>query len=124
MNHPQRLKKPPGGHRHFAFAIIGKTIYIGWNNSKTRPQLLHIKKSGVAVACHHAEAHAIYKVPYSKRKDAKIYVMRIRKNGNLALSKPCSNCIRLLKEYKIKPRNIWYTDKHGKWTNLHENKTV
>lgn len=40
-----------------------------------------------------------------------IFIYREDKNGNLAMCKPCSSCVKALKENKIK--KVFYTDKNG-----------
>ena len=67
------------------------------------------------MACHHAETHAIYKVPKHKRKKAKIFVSRLKKGGGLTMSKPCKHCMQTLLNEGVLIKNIWYTDDDGRW---------
>lgn len=114
-DHPIRKQDPPGGHRHFAMATIGKVKILGWNNKKTRPQLARIAEDGAALAGHHAEMHVLYKIPSKKRKKAKIYVMRVTKTGKITMSKPCSHCTKTLLTEGVLRKNIWYTNSLGEW---------
>lgn len=51
----------------------------------------------------HAEFGAMLKVKdKSKLKNAKIFIVRLDKNGNLMESKPCPACQELIKKYKLK----------------------
>lgn len=118
IKHPAMKLEPPGGHRHFALAKIGKTTYLGWNNYKTRPQICYVKEDGHTVRMYHAETHVLYKIPEHKRKKAVIYVTRISKRGCLAYSKPCKGCIFTLLEQGVKIQNIWYTDHSGNWVRM------
>lgn len=60
----------------------------------------------------HAEMHAIFKM---KNKDllegSTVIVYREDKNGNVALSRPCEVCQKLLRKYKVK--KIQYTTADG-----------
>lgn len=114
-NHPVMEVEPPGGQRHFALAVVGKRQYLGWNNSKTRPQLRRKMYDGSIIAGHHAETHVLYKVPKALIKKAKFYVCRIGKKGNLMMSKPCKHCTQTLLTSGVLAKNIWFTDKQGEW---------
>ena len=114
-DHPARNLKPPGGHRHFAVAVVGNKKYLGWNNYKTRPQLQRMLKDGTFSALYHAETHALYKVPKNKRSQAKIYVCRVTKGGKFTYSKPCPHCIKTLLTEGISAKQIWYTNHDGEW---------
>ena len=106
---------PPGGQRHFAFAKVGKMLYVGWNSRKTNPRLARVRPNGATVACYHAETHVLLQIPESKRKKAKIYVMRVKRGGRLTFSKPCDHCLKTLISSGILVKNIYFTDSHGKW---------
>ena len=96
-------------------------VFLGWNNYKTRPQLIRTATDGKAqIAGHHAETHVLYKIPPKKRKKAKIYVCRVTKNNLFAMSKPCSHCIATLLTEGIQKKNIWYTDSNGNWKCLNK----
>jgi hypothetical protein len=119
-DHPELKTPPPGGHRHFAMAVMRKSKYLGWNNKKTRPQLARII-DGFTIAWHHAETHVLFKMLPQHRKYAKIYVCRVRKDGKFIMSKPCNNCIATLLAEGVSVANIWYTNNNGEWICLKTN---
>ena len=123
LDHPALLINPPGGHRHFAIAIVDKQKYTGWNNRKTNPDIIR-KKDGIILAGYHAETHVLKKIPKDKRGKAKIYIMRIRKDGTLGLSKPCQHCEATLLEAGIKRKNIWYSTNKQTWRCLTNDKII
>lgn len=96
--------------RHRLGAVItkgGSVISTGYNEIRyTREYRQHTL---------HAEASAILKVLKSRRLDllanAEIYVSRVRPNGSIGLSKPCSNCMDLIKSVGIS--RIHYTTDYG-----------
>ena len=61
----------------------------------------------------HAEHHALRKMVKSgiKVKNVKIYVIRLAKDRNLRMSKPCDKCQELLDVYRIK--KIYYSTDRG-----------
>jgi hypothetical protein len=118
ISHPSTKIIPPGKHRHIAIAKIGKNIYWGWNNSKTRPQIQNQKEDGFIVANYHAETHLLFRIPKNKIHKAIIYVTRISKNKELTYSKPCSHCLFTLLNRGVKITNIWYTDHFGIWCQM------
>lgn len=69
----------------------------------------------------HAEHDAINKLkPLSRNKHLKavnLLVIRVSKNNKLQSSKPCANCIKIIKSLPIKKgyrvRNIYYSDDNG-----------
>lgn len=96
-------------------AKIGKQTFLGWNNEKTRPQLLRAMPSGEILGHYHAETHVLYKIPKHKRSQAKIYVCRLLRSGRFGMSKPCSHCLQTLLTEGILLKNIWYTNEEGAW---------
>ena len=72
-------------YRLVAIARLGKSIWIGTN----RPG-------------RHAEVAAIKQVPYERRSDVSLTVLRYRKdNDQLALAKPCKACQAFLSANKV-----------------------
>lgn len=69
--------------------------------------------------CCHAEEHAINKykkIPISRRcklarKTLTIMVIRVSRTGVLGNSKPCANCLALMKRHRI--TRVIYSDEHG-----------
>jgi deoxycytidylate deaminase len=88
----------------------GKSISVGYNK-RTRSELMR----RFAIRDHqtvHAEVDAVLQV---RRKidltGCKIYVVRLLKNGNTAIARPCGTCQEVLKAYGIK--TMVYTTDNG-----------
>jgi deoxycytidylate deaminase len=65
----------------------------------------------------HAEEDAIRKLPFRKNKkkiEIDLLVIRINKNGKLLNSKPCSNCLKKMKNIKgYKIKYVHYSTENG-----------
>jgi len=92
-----------GGSSHAAAVMRSKTriVSIGTNSSKTTPWS---KFSDYPYGC--AEAFAIGKaanaIGVNALKKCKLVIVRVDKNGNIANSKPCKACQKLIKSVGIK----------------------
>lgn len=80
----------------------GKILSVGYNYRGTNPLTEHYRTKEHTCTVH-AEIDAIV----SKRKKvrfegAKVYVVRIKSDGNVAMSKPCEMCQHVLYNYGIK----------------------
>lgn len=90
-------------HNHCAIiAKGGKILSIGYNYHGSNPLTEYYKIKGHTCTVH-AEIDAIV----SKRKKvrfegAKIYVVRVKSDGSVAMSKPCEMCQHILYNYGIK----------------------
>lgn len=87
--------------RHGAILISGgRTLAVGVNTYRNDPSMFGI------IGCHystHAEVAALKALPKGLNlKNATMYVARISKGGNAAMSAPCSACQVALKEAGIK----------------------
>jgi deoxycytidylate deaminase len=96
---------------HVAFLIkSGKIEKIGVNKRRTHPEIskhpYHEGHVGI-----HAELDCILKINKEDLSDYEMLVLRVDKNNNLAMSKPCSGCQSLLNQFNIK--EIWYSDKNS-----------
>jgi hypothetical protein len=113
--------------RHFSFILYKrKIISIGMNCKKTHPiNLLNpkfCKENGLNVSdqkqiC--SELNSILKLKRMTNIDTNKCILvnlRYDKNGNLALSKPCSSCENLLKYHNFK-KIIWTND-NGEYVSL------
>lgn len=113
-----------GGIRLAAVIFNNRSILAeGWNSLKTHPLQ---KKFSLSSYCFlHAEVAALAEL---KRKfpfdgmipsNLNIVVVRLTKNGNLGLAKPCEICERALRFYNIK--RVWYSTNEGTftWVNHH-----
>ncbi len=108
-----------GGSCHIAIGFVGKSRWVGYNSSKTNPNYIRQLDGGGQAAYTHAELNLINQVPRGIRPKLTIYVARLRKDGSLAMSKPCKHCIRVLALSQITLTNIWYTDQAGSWVRYH-----
>ncbi len=94
-----------------------KIISSGCNSIKTNPtqKRLNIYRFDADTpATIHAELSCL--LPLINRKDinfrdVSLYIYREYKNGELALSRPCPSCMKLITELGI--RNIYYTNLGG-----------
>jgi len=96
---------------HVAFLIKSNKIEkIGVNKRRTHPEIskhpYHEGHVGI-----HAELDCILKINKEDLSDYEMLVLRVDKNNNLAMSKPCSGCQSLLNQFNIK--EIWYSDKNS-----------
>src|SRR5258705_953240 len=71
-----------------------KFVVAGHNKLKTHPR-------SPSIWSIHAEVDAVIGVPRDELKGATICVVRVTKQGLLAMSKPCSGCMGILLECKI-----------------------
>lgn len=91
--------------RHGAIIVSGgRTISTGVN--KDRNNVLNVNNPPLDVAVH-AEAAALRAAGKTPLKGATIYIARVLRTGEPAMSKPCENCQTLLTEAGI--RKIVYT---------------
>lgn len=97
-------------YRHCAIIVKGGSIVsVGYNQHKTN-SFTERSKRNLRSFCRstHAEINAVLKV--RKKIDltgTKIYVVRIRKDGSLANSRPCVLCQNVLYRYSIK--KVYYS---------------
>lgn len=94
-------------------ALVGKTRWIGANNSKSHPNFVRESEKG-DLSSIHAEIDAIVKVPRDARKKIKLFVFRFLKDGSVSMAKPCDECVKMLKREGVKMRNIWFSNWDGK----------
>jgi deoxycytidylate deaminase len=98
---------PEMGFRHCALVAQGpKILGVGFNRhgwSSMQKGKFPSKKLKDGVCTVHAEVDALLKV--SNREDlrgATVYVIRVNKQGQLAMSQPCPMCSEILREHGIK----------------------
>jgi len=56
----------------------------------------------------HAEIEALKNTTAKYRKGSTVYVCRLTRNGQIAMSKPCDACITVMKKMGVK--YVWYTN--------------
>lgn len=84
----------PWAHHVAVLAKGGKTVAIGYNRGTL-----------------HAEAMAIRKLVLSGARANRLYSYRIRRDGRIGASRPCDDCMALLRQHGI--RHIYYSDYDG-----------
>lgn len=103
------------GSKHAAAVVIkNKIVGVGVNSYKSHPFANKYSAREGAIYFH-AETSAIYDalryVSKDELKKATLYVARVNKNGDDAMSKPCSGCSRCIEDFGI--RNVVYTTEEG-----------
>jgi deoxycytidylate deaminase len=98
----------------------GRILSSGHNKAnKTHPSA---ETNGRNVRIH-AEHSALIGVQHYERGNLEVTVVRIRRmDGSFAISKPCSNCMRLMEEAGIK--KIHYTDNDGNLITIDRNTSI
>lgn len=99
------------GHKHFAYLLDGSHVMaIGVNNiRKTNPAALkHYRYPFV-----HAELNVITKflLPPSELRYMRMVSIRLSKNGDVLLAKPCLACQSFLEAFRLK--EVWYSENAG-----------
>ncbi|NJO65070.1 MAG: hypothetical protein HC836_45270 [Richelia sp. RM2_1_2] len=93
-------------HKHGAVLVYKNQILgIGFNDCKTSPRSPHPWKTK------HAEFSAVLSAGLENLSGYDIYIVRKRKNGELANSKPCQSCETMLKSLNV--RKVYYSDDNG-----------
>jgi deoxycytidylate deaminase len=59
----------------------------------------------------HAEFNCLHGLDPDKAKGCVIFVVRIMRNGELSMARPCDDCLELLNSYGV--RAFYYTDYDG-----------
>ena len=86
-------------------------VSIGMNSYKTHP-LMAARTSWPFL---HAEQNAIIRAGMDHCEGLDLYIARVLKNNDLALSKPCKVCIKLIDDVGI--RNIYYSTNAKEFVN-------
>ena len=85
-------------------------LSVGNNSYKTHPLMAHRTKWPFL----HAEQHAIIRKGIDNCEGYDLYVVRILKNLEYAISYPCNVCRKLISDVGI--RNIFYINEAGKYS--------
>jgi deoxycytidylate deaminase len=97
-----------GKFRHGAVIIKDNTIIsAGFNQYKSHPTLITQTKFPYL----HAESHSMFKYGLDRLEGSTLYVIRIRSQEHIGLSKPCFVCEYFIKEANIK--KVFYTTNEG-----------
>ena len=86
-------------------------VSVGMNSYKTHP-LMAARTEWPFL---HAEQHAIIRAGVDNCEGLDLYIARVLKNNDLAMSKPCDVCIELIKDVGIK--NVYYSTNAKKFVN-------
>ena len=104
-----RLNPTTNLPRHAAVLTDGRFSFVGMNSRKTHPLQARFGRNRDAIHLH-AEIDAIVKAVRAGHTDLSsftMYVARVFKNGQPALSKPCKGCQDAL---------MFFNVKHVEWT--------
>lgn len=96
---------------HIAFLIKSNIIEkIGVNKRRTHPETSkHPYHDGYVGI--HAELDCILKSDKEDLSGYKMLVLRIDRNGKLAMSRPCPGCQSVIKQFNIS--EVWFSNKDG-----------
>jgi len=106
----------PVSKMRLAAAIVykNKIVSIGTNKYKTHPIMDKFKKNDKAIFLH-AEVDAINKakkkLDENQLRKARLYVIRLLKDGSLGIACPCRGCSQCISHYGIK--TVFYSNKLG-----------
>ena len=101
-----------GKIRHGAVLVRGgSVISIAYNKDKFSSFGERFRAQGVGPATHHAELSCVSGIDKSKTSGASIFVVRLNRNGELRLSKPCPMCHDVLKHAGVK--KVYYSTSDG-----------
>lgn len=85
-------------HKHFHLGAVlvvnGHPISVGYNQGKSHPDG---RFKGL-----HAEVAAMKTSGKSRIKGSSLFVYRQKKTGAIGMSRPCSHCMKKLKEFGVK----------------------
>jgi len=97
------------GQFHFTYIMDGSRI-VSWGHNKTKKTHPLAKKYGHKFSCIHSELDALLKARNNLGR-CKVVNVRIKKNNQPGLSKPCPACQELLKDHGIE--SVYYTTENG-----------
>jgi hypothetical protein len=104
--------------KHYSFIMQKNEVRsVGWNQPyKTHPLA---KRFNYKFHCIHSELHAILKFdePVVKLQKYSLVNVRLDKQGNVRMSKPCEVCQRLLVAFPFK--EVWYSTNSSEFERLY-----
>jgi len=98
--------------------VKGQILSIRSNSYKTHPRMVKLSRSaqwGSKKIFLHAEVAALVS---SQNKVHTIIIARMRRDGSLAIARPCPICQLAIKEAKVK--KVYFTNEQGELTLLKE----
>lgn len=94
----------------------GKTVLGVGHNKRNHPSVCWSKRIIHSKLSLHAEKAAILGLRGFEIRGATLYVVRVRRDGSLAIAKPCSRCKGMLNNHGV--RRVFYTSEVGQWEKL------
>jgi deoxycytidylate deaminase len=100
-----------GLFRHGAVLVRRNTVIsAGFNQYKTHPNLV-INITLDYTPYLHAESHCLFKYGLDNSSGCDMYVIRLKRDNSIGLSKPCENCHFFIREANL--RKVYYTTNNG-----------
>jgi len=94
--------------------MLGNSTITATNDGKTSPRYKRVFSNGDTSYAAHAEMRALGKMPKSwNPKKVRVHVQRFKKDGGLAMSRPCDACQARLWRFGIDARRVTYTNHEG-----------
>ena len=101
-------------YRHGAVLVKGSTVRnVSANKNKFKGWGARFRHKDCGHATHHAELGCILGVDRKQTTSATVYVVRVGKNGDFKMSKPCTMCQSVLKYVGIK--KVYYTTSNDQY---------
>jgi hypothetical protein len=103
---------------HFSFLVIRNKIVCYGKNKKYRTDPMS-HKMNCRFSAIHSEWAAIKAFPYPLKELKKFDLLNVRlnRNRNIMLAKPCKNCQEMLSIFE--PASIWFTNRQGEFETFH-----
>lgn len=94
--------------------FYGNSRIIATNDGKTAPGFKRKYEDGVTSYAGHAEMRALSMIPKSwNKKRIRMEVKRVKKDGTLAMARPCVHCQAHLWRNEIRARQVFFTNDDG-----------
>jgi hypothetical protein len=101
----------------------GNSKITATNDGQTSPRFRVRHADGNVSYSGHAECRALVGWRhYDHPERLKVVVSRYKKDGTVAMAKPCINCQAALWRAGILARHVWYTNEEGKLQRMTDNK--
>lgn len=96
--------------------MYGNSIVTASNDGKTSPRYYRRFTDGNVSHSGHAEMRALSKMPKSwDPRKVRVYVQRTRKDGSVAMARPCVHCQAMLWREGVDPRRVQFTNEQGQY---------
>ncbi len=100
----------------FGHRIVASAACTAKSHPKNPKPFLRTNRNQLCAECR-AVLKSLHVMPVEKLRYCSIYVVRRRKDGSMAMARPCEECMKILKNVGI--RDIYYTDNEGRINHLH-----